>query len=60
MSTDGQVFHDCFPEAPCVNTRDSFTSSLTAPTNVGVDPSVVGVVTTLGNNFPHIVVIFPI
>jgi hypothetical protein len=57
MSTDGQVFHECSPEAPCVNTRDSFTSSLTSPTNVGVDPSVVGVVTTDDNsNFPRFIV----
>ncbi len=59
MSTDGQLVHECFnsPEAPCVNTCDSFTSSLTGPTNVGVDSSVVGVVTTDDNsNFPRFIV----
>jgi hypothetical protein len=59
MSTDGRLVHECFnsPQASCVNTRDSLTSSLTGPTNVGVDSSVVGVVTTDDNStFPRFIV----
>jgi hypothetical protein len=59
MSTDGQLVHECFnsTQPSCEYTHDSFTSSLSGPTNVGVDSSVVGVVSTDDNStFPRFIV----